>query len=89
MTYREEKYLLETTRENNKMLKEIIKYINYTISQASDENMDDFGRNILANLISNNIKKQYMKYFTMNELTYSATANLKKIKNVPKIINVI
>ena len=24
-----------------------------------------------------------MKYFTMNELTYSATANLKKIKNVP------
>ena len=57
MTYREEKYLLETTRENNKMLKEIIKYINYTISQASDENMDDFGRNILANLISNNIKK--------------------------------
>lgn len=57
MTYREEKYLLETVRENNKMLKEIIKYINYTISQASDENMDDFGRNILANLISNNIKK--------------------------------
>ena len=52
MTYREEKYLLETVRENNKMLKEIIKYINYTISQASDENMDDFGRNILANLIS-------------------------------------
>ena len=57
MTYREEKYLLETVKENNKMLKEIIKYINYTISQASDENMDDFGRNILANLISNNIKK--------------------------------
>ena len=57
MTYREETYLLETVRENNKMLKEIIKYINYTISQASDENMDDFGRNILANLISNNIKK--------------------------------
>ena len=57
MTYREEKYLLETVRENNKMLKQIIKYINYTISQASDENMDDFGRNILANLISNNIKK--------------------------------
>ena len=57
MTYREEKYLLETVRENNKMLKQIIKYINYTISQASDENMDDFGRNILANLISNDIKK--------------------------------
>ena len=57
MTYREEKYLLETVRENNKMLKQIIKYINYTISQASDENTDDFGRNILANLISNNIKK--------------------------------
>ena len=57
MTYREEKYLLETVRENNKMLKEIIKYINYTISQASDENMDDFGRNILAKLISERIKK--------------------------------
>ena len=57
MTYREEKYLLETVRENNKMLKEIIKYINYTISKASDENMDDFGRNVLANVISERFKK--------------------------------
>lgn len=52
MTYREEKYLLETTKENNKMLKEIIKYINYINSKANDENVDDFGRNVLANLIS-------------------------------------
>ena len=49
--------LLKLEEENNRMLKEIIKFINYTISNASKENMDDFGRNILANLISERIKK--------------------------------
>lgn len=52
MTYREEQWLLQTTRENNKMLKQIIKYINYINSKADSENMEDFGRNILANMIS-------------------------------------
>ena len=53
MTYREEKYLLETTRENNKMLKQIIRYINYTISNANSEALNDFYTNVGANIISN------------------------------------
>ena len=57
MTYREEQYLLQTVRENNKMLKAIIKYINHIESKASQENIDDFGRNVLANMISERFKK--------------------------------
>ena len=49
--------LLELEKENNKMLKEIIKYINYTIAKAHDENVDDFGRNVLANMVSTKIFK--------------------------------
>ena len=45
--------LLELTRENNKMLKQIITYINYINSNASNENENDFVRNVIANLISN------------------------------------
>ena len=59
MTYREEIYLLNTVKElkktvdeNNKMLKQIIGYINYINSKADSENSDDFGRNVLANLLS-------------------------------------
>lgn len=59
MTNNEEKYVIDsieairkTVDENNTMLKEIIKYINYISMNASNENMDDFGRNVLANLIS-------------------------------------
>lgn len=40
--------------ENNVMLREIIKYINLKISQADKENNEDFIRNIIANVISNN-----------------------------------
>jgi len=49
--------LLKLEEENNKMLKEIIKFINYTISNSSKENMDDFGRNVLANVVSTKIFK--------------------------------
>ena len=52
MTYREEQWLLQTVKENNKMLKQIIAYINYINSKADSENVDDFGRNILANMVS-------------------------------------
>lgn len=45
--------LLELTRENNKMLKQIIAYINYINSNANNENENDFVRNVIANLISN------------------------------------
>ena len=65
MTRKEEQYALDLlerirdeTHENNIMLKQIINYINYTIANHHQENEDDFGRNILANLVSNyfNIK---------------------------------
>ena len=37
------------------MLKEIITYITRMHNGADAENMDDFMRNVLANVISNNI----------------------------------
>lgn len=46
----------DLARENNIMLKEIISAINMYIKNADNENMQDFGRNILANLISNIIE---------------------------------
>lgn len=45
--------LITLEEENNQMLRSIIKYINYKIITANTENMNDFGRNIMANLISN------------------------------------
>lgn len=55
MTFEEEQELLNLTRDNNRMLKEIIAYINLKESQANKENDDDFFRNVVANLISNSI----------------------------------
>ena len=34
------------------MLKQIIQYLNHQTMFAEQENMNDFGRNVLANLIS-------------------------------------
>ena len=60
MTKRDEEWLLQKTfennqllKENNKMLKQIVNVLNYYISHAREENEQDFGRNVLANLISN------------------------------------
>lgn len=67
MTKREEDYIFDTieyikdkTHQNNKLLKEnnillkqIITVINHYISRANQENEDDFGRNVLANMLSN------------------------------------
>ena len=60
MTKRDEEWLLQKTfennqllKENNKMLKQIVNVLNYYISYAREENEHDFGRNVLANLISN------------------------------------
>lgn len=60
MTTKEENYLLDTlerirdeTHENNVMLKSIIKYLYYKESDANGENERDFGRNVLANIVSN------------------------------------
>ena len=62
MTYDEETYLLNSieriekkVNENNKMLRSIIKVLNYYLANAKNENEQDFGRNILANMISNMI----------------------------------
>ncbi len=53
--------LLQLTKENNYMLKQIIAYINHINVNADNENNNDFIRNILANLISNTI--DYNKMF--------------------------
>ena len=56
MTREEEKELLELTRYNNRMLNDIINYINIREGHAQHENDADFLRNILANLISNKLE---------------------------------
>ena len=48
----------QKVQENNFMLKEIIKVINYYLINHHNENNDDFIRNILANLISNSIDRR-------------------------------
>lgn len=62
MTYEEESYVLESieqikkeTHENNVMLKQIIQVINTYLTRHRQENEEDFGRNVLANLISSTI----------------------------------
>ena len=59
MTYKEEQYMLdsieqikEETHLNNLMLCDICEVINVYLANHHQENEDDFGRNVLANLIS-------------------------------------
>lgn len=49
--------LFRIEKENNKMLRYIIRYINYVESNASQENINDFGRNVLANMFSNRFNR--------------------------------
>ena len=42
----------EEVHENNIMLRQIIKVINTILSRHHQENEDDFGRNVMANLVS-------------------------------------
>lgn len=49
------KEILELLKDNNRMLKEIIRYINYINAHADTENNNDFVRNVVANLVSNRI----------------------------------
>ena len=53
--------ILFLLRDNNRMLKEIIAYINFIDYKANEENNNDFLRNILANLISNKIDNNLFK----------------------------
>lgn len=43
---------IKETHENNVMLKQIISILNHYLANHNRENADDFGRNVLANLIS-------------------------------------
>ena len=59
MTTREEEMLFaeidsiyEQVHENNIMLREICQVINVYMSRHHQENEEDFGRNVLANLVS-------------------------------------
>lgn len=60
MTYEEEQELLTLVRDNNRMLREIISYINLKYFQEDNENLNDFLRNILANIIGTNM---YLRNF--------------------------
>lgn len=59
MTYNEESYTLDTltkiareTHENDIMLRQIIKYINTVLSKRGNDEEDEFGRNVMANIMS-------------------------------------
>lgn len=59
MTRKDEEYLFDLVEslkaevhENNRMLKSIIKVINTYLSRHHQENKEDFGRNLLANMLS-------------------------------------
>ena len=60
MTYDEESYILDSitqikaeVHQNNLMLRDLCNAVNVYLSNHQRENEDDFGRNILANMISN------------------------------------
>lgn len=69
MTYDEESYILDSiaqikaeVHENNIMLSQLCSIVSTWLANHHQENEDDFGRNVLANLISsafdiNKIKK--------------------------------
>lgn len=54
---------ISLVKENNIMLKQIIKVLNYWIAHANQENENDFGRNVIANLISNSIDNRLFGRF--------------------------
>ena len=60
MTYDEESYILDSIAQikvevhhNNQMLSQLCLVVNMYLANHNRENEDDFGRNVLANLISN------------------------------------
>jgi hypothetical protein len=44
--------VIQETHENNVMLQQICQVINVHLARHHQENEDDFGRNVLANLVS-------------------------------------
>ena len=62
MTYKQEQYILDSIEQikeevhlNNLMLCDICDVINVYLANHHKENEEDFGRNVLANLISSSI----------------------------------
>ena len=62
MTYDEESYILDNiaqikaeVHQNNLMLKDLCSAVNIYLANHSRENEEDFGRNVLANLISSSL----------------------------------
>lgn len=47
--------LIYLTKENNKMLRQIIRYLNYISFNSENENNNDFIRNVIANIVSNRL----------------------------------
>jgi hypothetical protein len=63
MTRKDENYLFDTldsiqeeVHENNIMLHQICNVINRYLANHHQENENDFGRNVLANLLSNMVE---------------------------------
>lgn len=59
MTYKEESYILDSitqikaeVHQNNLMLRDLCNAVNVYLSNQNKENEDDFGRNVIANLVS-------------------------------------
>lgn len=50
--------LINLTKDNNRMLQEVIQYINFMNKRAASENDQDFLRNVVANLISSSITER-------------------------------
>ena len=49
--------LLRIEKENNKMLRYIIRYINHNIYKEPSKEFQDFGRNVFANILSNKFNR--------------------------------
>ena len=63
MTYKKESYILDSITQikaevhhNNLMLQDLCNAVNIYLANHHKENEDDFGRNVLANLVSNMVE---------------------------------
>ena len=68
LTYKDETDIVDSIKQikhevhqNNLMLSDICKVINYWLANSNNENENDFGRNVLANLLSNMVELRGLK----------------------------
>jgi hypothetical protein len=69
MTIRQERSLIEAlddiyseVHENNVMLHQLCQVVNTYLSRHHQENEDDFGRNVLANIASEMLNPKLLKF---------------------------